>query len=283
MRFLSSGELRRDLGVGSQDNGMLHFFIRDTAEGYYPIQVPGIVLTNDWSHVAAVSGKGGMRLYLNGTLVGTNAFTGSFAGTGGGAPNWIGRWHGEERTFTGQIDDLRVWKIARTEADIRANGLKTLTGTEPGLVGYWNFNDGTGRDASPGRHHGTLQGNAKIVAGRRSGAQEFITPAMLTGRVTDTDGRPLRNADVVLLQNGREVANARSSIPGEYRLQVLKPNIQPYDLRVTKENLGNSTNGLSLAGGGGKAFDFTLYEAPSVYGNILSVEKRPRAGVKVQM
>ncbi len=30
-------------------------------------------------------------------------------------------------------------------------------------------------------------------------------------------------------------------------------------------------------------FDFTLYEAPSVFGSILSAEKRPRAGAKVQL
>src|SRR6266567_2331464 len=124
-------------------------------------------------------------------------------------------------------------------------------------------------------------------------AQEFVMPALLTGKVVDADGRPLRNADVVLLQNGVEVMKTRSSIPGEYRLTVLKPSNQTYDLRVTKDHLGNTTNGLSLAGGGGKTLDFPLYEAPSVFGSIIGAEQRPpslavpmegrRAGVKVQL
>src|SRR6185369_15952919 len=283
MRFFVSGELDHDLGVGGRGDGELHFFIRDKAGGNYSITVPGLALVDAWSHVAAVSGKGGMRLYLNGALVATNAFTGSFAGTGGSAPNWIGRWHGGESTFAGQIDDLRVWRVARTETDIRGDMLKTLNGNEPGLVGYWNFNDGTANDVSAGRHHGTLQGKARIVAGRRTGAQEFIVPVLITGKITDAAGHPLRNADVILRQNGQDVLKARSSLAGEYRIYHRKPNDQAYDLRVTRENLGNGTNGIILAAGGSKNLDFALFEAPSVFGSVLSAEKRSRAGGKVQL
>src|SRR5262249_20277820 len=147
----------------------------------------------------------------------------------------------------------------------------------------WNFNDGTANDSSLGKHHGTLQGNARIIAGRRTGTQELLVPAMITGKITDAGGRALRNADVVVSQNGREVAKTRSSIAGEYRVHLLKPTSQLYDIRVTKEDLGNQLAGLTFAGGGNKTFDFTLYEAPSVFGSIFSADKKPRAGVKVQL
>ena len=38
-----------------------------------------------------------------------------------------------------------------------------LTGNEPGLVGYWNFDDGTANDLSPFGNHGELGGDAKII------------------------------------------------------------------------------------------------------------------------
>ena len=37
----------------------------------------------------------------------------------------------------GQISDVRIWNVARTPAEIQANYTNRLTGTEPGLVGYW--------------------------------------------------------------------------------------------------------------------------------------------------
>ena len=55
-------------------------------------------------------------------------------GASKGAPN---------REFTGQIDDVRVYNVVRTPAEIQADFQTTLAGTEPGLVGYWNFDNAT--------------------------------------------------------------------------------------------------------------------------------------------
>ncbi len=46
--------------------------------------------------------------------------------------------------FNGTIDELRVWSTARTTAEINANKDIELNGNEANLVGYWNFNDGSG-------------------------------------------------------------------------------------------------------------------------------------------
>jgi len=255
------------------------------------VDVPDLLATNEWCHVAVVMRTNSAKLFFNGLLVGTNEWNMDW--TPPNEPdhsNYLGRsvfiserLAGNNPDFDGQMTEIRLWTSERTEAQIRESMFKTLTGNEPGLVGYWNFDDGTANDSSPGRHHGKLVGNAKIVESRRVKAQEFLFPAQITGKVADADGRLLRNAEVVLLQNGAEVAKARTSMPGEYRLHVPKPSRQPYDLRVTKDNLASATNGFDLAGGGNKTFDFTLYEAPSVFGNIFSAEKQSRAGVKVQL
>jgi hypothetical protein len=40
---------------------------------------------------------------------------------------------------------------------------KRLTGDEAGLIGYWNFDDGTARDKSKYGNHGRLVGRAAIT------------------------------------------------------------------------------------------------------------------------
>jgi hypothetical protein len=42
------------------------------------------------------------------------------------------------------FDELRIWKLARTDAEIMANHTKTVVGNENGLVGYWKFDDAPG-------------------------------------------------------------------------------------------------------------------------------------------
>jgi RHS repeat-associated protein len=61
--------------------------------------------------------------------------------------------------FNGQIDEFRVWNTARTDSQITDNRNQPLTGTEPGLVAYYRFHDGTGPlayDSSGHNNEGTL-------------------------------------------------------------------------------------------------------------------------------
>ncbi len=60
---------------------------------------------------------------------------------------------------------MRIWNIARTAIEISSDMNRELKGDEPGLVGYWKFNEETdGRifDTSPNKNNGTLIRNAKL-------------------------------------------------------------------------------------------------------------------------
>lgn len=46
--------------------------------------------------------------------------------------------------FTGKIDELRIWSVARTDAEIKSTMGKHLTGKETGLVVYYTFDEGMG-------------------------------------------------------------------------------------------------------------------------------------------
>ena len=130
------------------------------------VRVSGLLRANEWIHLAAVSGPGGMMLYANGILVGQHTNTASFADIQVSQTNLFGRGMARapgDEDFCGQMDEIRVWNHRRTEAQIRENMRRRLTGREDGLVGLWNFEDGTANDSSPSNFRGKFIGNARVV------------------------------------------------------------------------------------------------------------------------
>ncbi|MCZ6679200.1 MAG: cohesin domain-containing protein [Candidatus Poribacteria bacterium] len=120
------------------------------------------ILTDTWYHVAFIDDGTTHAIWLNGRL---DARSGDSRPSYRTAQDlWIGcDPTPPTRTFEGQIDEVRIWRIARTPEDIQATMNTSLTGDEIGLVGYWNFDDGTARDRSPYNNDGTLEGNARVV------------------------------------------------------------------------------------------------------------------------
>lgn len=75
-------------------------------------------------------------------------------------PLQIGRLFGQTR-FQGEMSEVRVWSLARTSKEIRKHRFHRLAGDEPGLVGYWLLNDGSGEiagdrslNSNPGQIYG---------------------------------------------------------------------------------------------------------------------------------
>ena len=158
------------------------------------IEVPSMLRTREWTHYALVLGRTKTLFYLNGVQVGATepadlpsiardarAAVGRnlWVGTQGFAPNDL-------PDFAGQMDQVRIWKVPRTEAQIREDMFRHLSGTEPGLVGLWNFRNVTNgivEDLSGGHHDGRLIGNARVV-----GAELPVAQTTRTERVLDLDG-----------------------------------------------------------------------------------------------
>jgi VCBS repeat-containing protein len=117
----------------------------------------------EWSHVAVTYNAGAVLTYVNGALVHTFSQTGPVGDAYPGFNEFRigGRENAATQRFEGEIDEVRVWNVTRTEGEIKAAKDGLLTGTEPGLVGYWRFDEGTGSqvfDISPSGNDGTLGG-----------------------------------------------------------------------------------------------------------------------------
>jgi hypothetical protein len=70
--------------------------------------------------------------------------------------------------FHGDIDEIRIWNVARTPEQLRAAMNERLSGKEPGLVAYWPFDDGTPRDLTGNGNNGAIDGSARIVGVAKS-------------------------------------------------------------------------------------------------------------------
>lgn len=112
----------------------------------------GTLQTGVWQHVAGTYDGTTIRVYRNGALVGDRAHPGT-ASTA--SQVLIGRW---SASFHGILDEIRIWGVPRSQAEIAAAMDVALTGTEPGLLGYYRF-EGTGQqviDSSARAAHGFL-------------------------------------------------------------------------------------------------------------------------------
>jgi len=83
-----------------------------------------------WHHIATTFDGTNYILYMNGVVVDNNTVT---AGdTPAATPvRYIGT------DFIGKIDEVRMWNVARTQAQIQTDMNKTLVGNETGLVAYY--------------------------------------------------------------------------------------------------------------------------------------------------
>ena len=97
----------------------------------------------------------GITIYLDGQVLSVWRSTdpGYVAMENLSAPLTLGGGSDASRAFDGGLDEVRLWNVARTPAQIQAALNAELLGTETGLVAYWRFNEGvgwTGADDSPG-------------------------------------------------------------------------------------------------------------------------------------
>lgn len=132
----SSGYVLR-CGAG----GRLSFAV---GNGSWPEVVSGpIMAANTWNHVAAVINSGKSYIFVNGTLIDSATISPPPLVTT--QDLYIGESSGfSGRVFDGAIDEVRIWNVARTEAQINANKAVNLPATEPGLVAYYQFNQISG-------------------------------------------------------------------------------------------------------------------------------------------
>jgi len=193
-----------------------------------PTSSNGVVPLNQWVHVAAtVSNSTLVTYYVNGAKAGawTNTSGWNLAlGTN------ITLADSNYRMFSGMLDEVQIWSIPLSQAQIQMEMHGTTNVTNPNLVGYWRFDDGAGNRAT----NSALAGSASdaIMVGIA-----FWVPS----------GAPVGVPEVTSPQGAISVINST---------EILTAVVDPYYqtnagefLYGTSTNLGSSTPWNSVHGG----------------------------------
>jgi|GEM_PF-2627286 len=183
----------------------------------------GIAINDDsWHHVAVSwqNSDGFVCVYIDGDRVSTGTLASGLSLRSGGklvfaeeqdCINPTGCYD-PNQAYIGLLDEVRIWNYVRSKDQIRENMNYTLSGIEPGLAGYWNFNEQSGNtafDTSGSGNHGTLENGPPRVSNNMFGgfldnlhlnvSEDEDTVIKLSG--SDEDDDPL-TAWVVELPGG---------------------------------------------------------------------------------
>jgi hypothetical protein len=153
--FLSNGRFRIQLGSVST------------------FEVGPLLTDNNCHHLALTRSGTTVYMYVDGILEFTQ--TGMNQDVSTTHAMWIGADEpAAPLNFNGVINDVRLWNISKTQAQIQASRNIYLTGAEAGLAGYWKMNDGSGQtvqDFSAALNNGVLGSTSAV---------ESIDPAFTT-------------------------------------------------------------------------------------------------------
>jgi surface protein len=194
-------------------NGSINFFFDGTTSG--SAVYPGIMNDNQWHHLAATNKAGITKVYVDGVYLGSHNETISTGINTSNRATAIGAVDNGTNFFMGTIDEVRLWSIERTQAEIQASMNSCLTGFEPNLELYYTFEEATVgttvTDKSQSGNNGTLTnmdvntdwvtGNPNCSTGLKlltTPTQTYTDPALCTNDFVTTWRTTTNNESITI-------------------------------------------------------------------------------------
>ncbi|HEY0153183.1 MAG TPA: LamG domain-containing protein [Longimicrobium sp.] len=173
---------KKDVLADSEHDAAIYFDRDGTVNAFlrsHPLDRTAIVASQGgigtgWTHIAMVRSSGLLKLYVNGGLHGSASAPFSITSSGplrigANRVNNTGAEGAPVFPFVGLVDEVRIWNVARTDAQISAAASQQCSqGTAPGLVASYQFEQKSGTtlpDASGTGNVGTLRNGPVWVAG----------------------------------------------------------------------------------------------------------------------
>lgn len=147
------------------NNGRLQaWYIRNAENNVYgggPLDA-GVVNDGLWHHAAFTVDASGGRLYVDGVIQSSLAWTGTAGTTTAAEDLRFGHYLGAgDGDLNGQMDEVSIWQTNLSAAEIQLYKGRSLTGTEADLVAYYPLNEGSGFtvvDTTGHGHNGSVNG-----------------------------------------------------------------------------------------------------------------------------
>lgn len=148
--------------ISLNSTGEVVFYIRQNGNNF-SLQSQDVLNSLELVHVAITWGalNSDARIYINGNEANyaSGVFDSSIATDGSMA---IGAKTDGTQVFTGDVDELAVWSTVKSSCELNFEMNDKKEGTEPNLVTYYNFDQGTPAGSNPGideLHDATSAGN----------------------------------------------------------------------------------------------------------------------------
>ena len=162
------------------------------------INVPNALTAGVWTHIAVtVDNSGAAKLYINGAERGSGSLyiprdiarTLCYLGKS----NW-----GSDGSFDGEMDEVRIYNNVLDECQIADNMNQTINGNEPGLVAYYNFDQGVaGEDNTGIVTLPDITGN-----GYNGTLNNFALNGTVSNWVTSGAGAIIQSPDIIVSTTG---------------------------------------------------------------------------------
>jgi len=244
------------------------FWHINTPGGYsdWVVSSSWIPSTGRWYHIAVVKSGSNYIFYKDGVQHGTDSTT--IAVPDVNYNLLIGRAEGKF-DFNGNIDEVRIFSIARTQEEIQANMNQPIKNPELqlNLVGYWNFDNGTANDSSSYGNHGTLMGDADIIPLVGTWPPPLRGDVSGNGQITAYDAALILQYVVGLIDEFPAERMSSPSAIEPHNYEISLPDVEtPAGKRFQVPIAINDATGLS-AGGITIKYDSTVLRAIS-YGSL---------------
>jgi len=141
-------------------SGTIRFVLREPSGNGVGFSGTTQITDGNWHHIAAVLNEENVSVFVDGSLETEGTFDNTVTGNGSdnlsfGHSPWASEY------YSGLLDEIRIWNTTRTQSEIQNNMSTELNGDENGLIGYWNFNEGSGTtltDQTSNDNDGTIYG-----------------------------------------------------------------------------------------------------------------------------
>ena len=223
----------------------------------------GIIPAGQWTHVAFVLDNGIGFLYLNGVQVGTANLSAVNTPSGNDSLIIGQRVSGGSIPFAGEIDEVRIWSVARSQAEIMADMNTIYCGPTPNLAAYYNMNQGIagGNNSAIVKVFNPLNtGEGFLNNFAMTGAtSNFVGPgAKLSAPVVDTTvSTAMRSVGLVLVANDSTVdsyqwidCSNNQPLPLDTFQAFLPPGNGNYAVILTKNGCSDTSACVNVIGVG---------------------------------
>lgn len=175
--YVKSLSTQNNIISGGDSDGLHAFWIPNSSGklsaghngGWFSVEDSVPLSINTWYHIAVTydAATSTMKLYKNGELVDTNNEVDPVEG---GNIVRLGAFNNAANSFTGTMDEVRIWNRALSPGEITNHMNCELSGPGAGLMAYYKFSQGvananntsvtTLQDSSGNNYNGTLNGFA---------------------------------------------------------------------------------------------------------------------------